>query len=149
MYRQNMTLVKLLDPVVKAMGYEMLGIEHIPNGKRSSLRIYIDNEQGIKLEDCSRVSQQIAGVLDVNDPIQGTYDLEVSSPGLDRPLFTVEHFRRFIGVEVKLNLREKIAGRRRLVGEISAVSDERVDVIDTGINYQIPVDVIDKARLVP
>jgi len=144
-----MTLVKLLDPVVKAMGYEMLGIEHIPNGKRSSLRIYIDNEQGIKLEDCSRVSQQIAGVLDVNDPIQGTYDLEVSSPGLDRPLFTVEHFRRFIGVEVKLNLREKIAGRRRLVGEISAVSDERVDVIDTGINYQIPVDVIDKARLVP
>jgi len=149
MYRQNMTLVKLLDPVVKAMGYEMLGIEHIPNGKRSSLRIYIDNEQGIKLEDCSRVSQQIAGVLDVNDPIQGTYDLEVSSPGLDRPLFTVEHFRRFIGVEVKLNLREKIAGRRKLVGEISAVSDERVDVIDTGINYQIPVDVIDKARLVP
>ena len=144
-----MTLVKLLDPVVKAMGYEMLGIEHIPNGKRSSLRIYIDNEQGIKLEDCSRVSQQIAGVLDVNDPIQGTYDLEVSSPGLDRPLFTVDHFRRFIGVEVKLNLREKIAGRRRLVGEISAVSDERVDVIDTGINYQIPVDVIDKARLVP
>ncbi len=144
-----MTLVKLLDPVVKAMGYEMLGIEHIPNGKRSSLRIYIDNEQGIKLEDCSRVSQQIAGVLDVNDPIQGTYDLEVSSPGLDRPLFTVEHFRRFIGVEVKLNLREKIAGKRKLVGEISAVSDERVDVIDTGINYQIPVDVIDKARLVP
>jgi len=144
-----MTLVKLLDPVVKAMGYEMLGIEHIPNGKRSALRIYIDNEQGIKLEDCSRVSQQIAGVLDVNDPIQGTYDLEVSSPGLDRPLFTVEHFRRFIGVEVKLNLREKIAGRRKLVGEISAVSDERVDVIDTGINYQIPVDVIDKARLVP
>ncbi len=144
-----MTLVKLLDPVVKAMGYEMLGIEHIPNGKRSALRIYIDNEQGIKLEDCSRVSQQIAGVLDVNDPIQGTFNLEVSSPGLDRPLFTVEHFRRFIGVEVKLNLREKIAGRRRLVGEISAVSDERVDVIDTGINYQIPVDVIDKARLVP
>ncbi len=144
-----MTLVKLLDPVVQAMGYEMLGIEHIPKGQGSTLRIYIDNEQGIKLEDCSRVSQQIAGVLDVNDPIQGTYDLEVSSPGLDRPLFTVEHFRRFIGVEVKLNLREKIAGRRKLVGEISAVSDERVDVIDTGINYQIPVDVIDKARLVP
>jgi len=144
-----MTLVKLLDPVVQAMGYEMLGIEHIPNGQGSTLRIYIDNEQGIKLEDCSRVSQQIAGVLDVGDPIQGTYDLEVSSPGLDRPLFTVEHFRRFIGVEVKLNLREKIAGRRKLVGEISTVSDERVDVIDTGINYQIPVDVIDKARLVP
>ncbi len=149
MYRQTLTLVKLLDPVVQAMGYEMLGIEHIPKGQGSTLRIYIDNEQGIKLEDCSRVSQQIAGVLDVNDPIQGTYDLEVSSPGLDRPLFTVEHFRRFIGVEVKLNLREKIAGRRKLVGEISAVSDERVDVIDTGINYQIPVDVIDKARLVP
>jgi ribosome maturation factor RimP len=148
MYRQNMTLVKLLDPVVQAMGYEMLGIEHIPNGQGSTLRIYIDNEQGIKLEDCSRVSQQIAGVLDVNDPIQGTYDLEVSSPGFDRPLFTVEHFRRYIGAEVKLNLREKIAGRRKLVGEIIAVSDESVEVIDMGINYKISVDVIDKARLV-
>ena len=144
-----MILVKLLNPVVQAMGYEMLGIEHIPSGKGSALRIYIDNEQGIKLEDCSRVSQQIAGVLDVGDPIQGTYDLEVSSPGLDRPLFTVEHFRRFIGAEVKLKLHEKIAGRRKLVGEIIAVSDESVDVIDKGINYQIPVDVIDKARLVP
>ena len=148
MYRQNITLVNLLAPVIQAMGYEMLGIEHIPNGGRSLLRIYIDNEAGIGLEDCSRVSKQVTGVLDVNDPIQGPYDLEVSSPGLNRLLFTLEQFRRFIGSRVRINLREKIAGRRNISGEIIAVDDDHVEVRDAENNFQIPLEVIDKARLI-
>ena len=150
MYRQNMTLLKLLNPVVQAMGYELLGTEHITNGKASTLRIYIDSERGINLDDCSRVSHQVEGVLEVNDPIKGTYNLEVSSPGLDRPLFTLDHFQRFIGAAVKIKLREKIEGKRNFVGQIIAVGDEFIDVKDTaGINYKIPADAIDKAHLVP
>ena len=145
-----MTLLKLLNPVVQAMGYELLGTEHITNGKASILRIYIDSEQGINLDDCSRVSLQVEGVLDVNDPIQGTYNLEVSSPGLDRPLFTLEHFQRFIGAQVKIKLRKKIDNRRNFIGQIIAVNDENIDLKDTtGINFKIPADVIDKAHLVP
>lgn len=150
MYRQNMTLLKLLNPVVQAMGYELLGTEHITNGKASTLRIYIDSERGINLDDCSRVSQQVEGVLDVNDPIRGRYNLEVSSPGLDRPLFTLEHFQRFIGATVKIKLREKLADKRNFVGQIIEVEDGIINIKDTaGSNYKIPADVIDRAHLVP
>jgi ribosome maturation factor RimP len=148
MYRQNITLVELLAPAIQAMGYEMLGIEHSPRGQGSLLRIYIDSEAGISLDDCKRVSEQVTGVLDVNDPIRGSYNLEVSSPGFDRPLFTLEQFQRFMGHQVCLHLREKIAGRRKISGEIKAVNDEGIEVNDAGIDYKIPETVIDKARLI-
>ncbi len=149
MYRQNPVLVALLEPVIQALGYEMLGIEHSPGGQGSLLRIYIDSEAGIKLEDCERVSEQVTGILDVKDPIRGSYHLEISSPGFDRPLFTLEHFRRFIGHRARMKLREKIAGRRRISGEITAVNQDSVEVKVEGMNYPIPADVIEKARLIP
>ncbi len=148
MYRQNITLLNLLAPVVESMGYEMLGIEHFPRGQGSLLRIYIDSEAGIGIDDCVRASEQIIGILDVNDPIQGSYDLEVSSPGLDRPLFTLEHFRRFMGQQVKINLREKIEGRRNITGEIQSVNEECVLVKAPGLDYLVPEDLINKARLI-
>ena len=149
MYRQNQKLVGLLEPVVTALGYEMLGVEHHPRGHRSLLRIYIDNKAGISIDDCARVSEQLNGVLDVEDPVRGAYDLEVSSPGLDRPLFILEHFRRFTGHRVQVQLYEKLDGRKRYQGEIMAVNDNQISIHEEGIEYSIPVDSIERARLVP
>ncbi|MEE8321725.1 MAG: ribosome maturation factor RimP [Gammaproteobacteria bacterium] len=149
MYRQNRILVELLEPVVTALGYEMLGVEHHPRGQGSLLRIYIDKETGIGIKDCTRVSQQLTGVLDVEDPVRGAYDLEVSSPGLDRPLFTLEHFRRFVGRRVRVHLYEKLDGRKRYQGEIVMVNDDQVSINDEGKTYNIPAGSIERARLVP
>jgi len=149
MYRQNRHLVELLDPVIQALGYEMLGIEHVHRGHQSLLRIYIDNESGIRLDDCERVSHQVAGLLEVHDPIKGAYTLEVSSPGFDRPLFTLEHFRRFIGHPVRMQLHEKTEGRRKLIGTITAVHEDSVGVNMEGTEYLVRADNIDKAHLAP
>lgn len=149
MYRQNTVLIELLEPVVHALGYELLGIEQLSRGRDTLLRLYIDNETGIGLSDCARVSDQVAGVLDVNDPIKGSYHLEVSSPGFDRPLFTLAHFRRFTGHMVRLNLHDKIAGRRKITGEITSVSENSVEINMGGDIYQVTEENIDKARLVP
>ena len=147
MYKQNLDLVNLVTPVITALGYELWGVEYIPKGKDSLLRIYIDNESGITLDDCVRVSDQLAGILDVNDPIRGHYYLEVSSPGLDRPLFTLEQFERYQGSEVHLRLRTKLDGRRNFNGRIDEVRDGMVRIIDEGITYSIPSEDIDKANI--
>ena len=138
----------MIEPVVQALGYELLGIEHLTRGHESLLRIYIDHGSGIKLDDCERVSRQVTGLLDVHDPIKGAYSLEVSSPGFDRPLFTLEHFRRFIGHPVWVQLHEKDAGRRRLAGIIQAVYDDSVEVNVEGTDYLVKTGNIDKAHLV-
>ena len=148
MYRQNKHLVELIEPVIQALGCEMLGIEHLTRGHESLLRIYIDNDTGINLDDCERVSHQVTGLLDVHDPIKGAYILEVSSPGFDRPLFTLEHFRRFIGHAVRVQLHEKTAGHRKLAGMIKAVHNDSIEVNVEGADYLVKADNIDKARLV-
>ena len=84
-------LYEIITPVVEGLEYELVGIEYLPQGKHSLLRVYIDQEAGIALEDCSKVSHQISAVMDVEDPISSNYNLEVSSPGLERPLFVEEH----------------------------------------------------------
>ena len=142
-------MVELLEPVILALGYEMLGIEHLTRGHESLLRIYIDNEAGIKLDDCERVSRQVSGLLDVHDLIKGTYTLEVSSPGFDRPLFTLEHFRHFIGHPVRIQLHEMTDGRRKLAGRITAVHGDSVEINVEGSDYPVLAGNIDKARLVP
>ena len=148
MYRQNIELLELLEPVVRSMGYELLGIDYISGGRNSLLRIYIDSEKGISLQDCEKVSKQVTGILDVNDPIRGSYNLEVSSPGFDRPLFTLEQFRRYIGHGARLHLHQKIAGHRRITGVISSVTNDGVEIMVDGTHYQINADNIDKARLI-
>jgi ribosome maturation factor RimP len=149
MYRQNQKMVELLEPVVTGLGYEMLGIMQQTKGQGSLLRIYIDSEAGISIDDCARVSEQLTGVLDVYDPIKGAYDLEVSSPGMDRPLFKLDHFRRFAGQKVLIQLYEKLNERKRYKGEIKAVNEDQVIINDNGIEYSIPPDSIERARLVP
>lgn len=149
MYRQNTVLNEMLEPVICSLGYELLGIEQLVRGKGTLLRIYIDSETGINLDDCARVSEHVTGILDVNDPIKGSYDLEISSPGFDRPLFTLEHFRRFVGQKVRLQLHQKMSGRRKIVGEIIAINDDSVEISMEGSVYRVAADNIEKARLVP
>ena len=104
-------LTEMITAPVEALGYELVGIEFV-RGRTSTLRIYIDSEDGINVDDCADVSHQVSAVLDVEDPITVAYNLEVSSPGLDRPMFTAEHYVRFTGEEVALVLRMAVQNRR-------------------------------------
>lgn len=149
MYRQNQSLVTLLKPQITALGYELWGIELLPDGKGSLLRVYIDNKAGITLEDCECVSHRIVGVLDVEDPIAGSYRLEVSSPGLDRPLFSLEQFERFRGASAAVHLRQKIRERRRLRGEIDSVSEDAVTIKCDDDTFVITENLIEKANILP
>lgn len=150
MGRATDRLTTLVASAVNALGYELVGVEHLSQGKHSVVRVYIDSEQGITLADCEQASRQISGVLDVEDPIRGQYNLEVSSPGLDRPLFTTEHYIRFLGEKVKLRLRRAIDGRRKLTGRIHKVEHDVITIVDdTDQEFEMTVDDIDKANLVP
>jgi ribosome maturation factor RimP len=148
-------LTRLVGSVVEPMGYELVGVEYFQRGTGGAvLRIYIDHppgarEKGIALDDCSAVSHQLSGVLDVEDPIAGHYDLEVSSPGLDRPLFTAEHFERFCGRRARLKLATKIDDRRKLEGLIEGVHNETVLLDVDGETREVPLAMVDSARLVP
>jgi ribosome maturation factor RimP len=149
MYKQNKHLLDLIEPVVSSMGYELLGIEHIKQGRYSLVRLYIDKDVGIELADCQKVSHQVTGILDVEDPIQGTYNLEVSSPGLDRLLFTLAQFNRYKGKTVKLNLGMKIDGRRKYQGKIADIGNDHVVIESDGQAINVPAEAIQLARIVP
>ncbi len=144
------TLRRLLAAVVEAMGYELVGVEFHARYANALLRIYIDSENGITLDDCQRVSHQVSGVLDVEDPIAGQYTLEVSSPGLERPLFEARHFERFAGSEVRIQLRELQEGRRKLLGRLLGMQGDEVVIVDSdGREWRVLLERIEKARLVP
>ena len=149
MYRQNQTLLDLLEPEVSALGYELVGVESGQTGRRRWLRVYIDGPDGIRVEDCARVSDQLSGLLEVEQPVRGAYDLEVSSPGLDRLIFNADQFRRFIGATVKLCLYQKQDGQRRYQGVLIAVDEAAVVIRSGGQELAMAHDQIKTARLVP
>ena len=142
-------LLELIEPVVEGLGYECVGIEYNPHPRHGLLRVYIDSEAGIQLEDCSKVSHQISGVLDVEDPIQGNYRLEISSPGADRPLFKIADFQRFEGRLVTVNLFRSVAQRKKITGTILGVEDDTIQLEEDGQVFTVPLQAISKARLVP
>jgi len=142
-------LTQLLQPVIEHLGYEFVGLEHRSNPKNPVLVIYIDRPDGVGLDDCEKVSREVAAVLDVEDPIAGHYNLEVSSPGLDRPLFTLQHFERFRGAQVSLTVFAPIEGRRRFSGEILGTDDGKVKLEQDGSEVEVDMRNIAKARLVP
>ncbi len=139
----------VVEPVVASLGYELVGVEYLMQGKHGLLRVYIDTENGVVLEDCQRVSHQLNGVLDVENVIKGQYQLEVSSPGLDRPLFNEAHFERFVGRETKLRLTAPMDGRRKFRGVIKGLRDARVVLEVDGEELLIPLAGIERANLVP
>ena len=141
-------LTELVSAPVEALGYELVGIEFV-RGRTSTLRIYIDSEDGINVDDCADVSHQVSAVLDVEDPITVAYNLEVSSPGLDRPMFTAEHYVRYTGEEVSLVLRMAVQNRRKWQGIIKSVNGEMVTVTVEGKDEVFALSNIQKANLVP
>jgi ribosome maturation factor RimP len=150
MRKAPQAIFELVRGVVEPMGYELVGVELRP-GERGGevLRVFIDQEGGILLDDCSAVSHQLSGVLDVEDPIKGEYSLEVSSPGLARPLFELAHFARFAGSKAKVKLASPLDGRRNFTGVLSGVEGE--DVLLQVDNELVRLDYsqIDSAKLVP
>lgn len=113
----------LLRPTIESMGYELWGCEYLAQGKHSVLRVYIDKESGIGIEDCEQVSHQVSALLDVNDPITSHYALEVSSPGIPKPLFRFDQYQRYVGQVAHIKLFKPLNGTRKYAGEIVSVSD--------------------------
>ena len=139
----------LLGPVIEGMGYELVGLEYLSQGARSILRIYIDHEDGITLDDCEQVSHQVSGVMEVEDPIRGQYVLEVSSPGADRPLFKKEHYQRFLGERALVTTSVPIDGRRKFTGILQSLVDSDLTLNVDGKEVTIDFDQIEKGRLSP
>ncbi len=143
-------LQKLLLPTITALGYELVGVERLSQGgHRLLVRVYIDNPAGIQLSDCEQVSHQVSGLLDVQDPIPGHYVLEVSSPGLERPLFTLEHFVRFIGCKISVRLNRPLGTRRNFTGLLQQVQGHNIIMMVEDTEYNLPYEQIEKAHLVP
>jgi ribosome maturation factor RimP len=142
-------LTEMLDAPVAASGYELVGLEFIRAGEHSTLRIYIDHENGINVDDCAEVSHQVSAVLDVEDPISVAYNLEVSSPGLERPLFKAEHYQQFIGHEVSLVLKMAMGNRRKWKGVIEDVEGETITITVDGAKEEFALSNISKANLIP
>ena len=143
-------LLGLLEPVVAGLGYELIEVEFSPAISRALVRLYIDRADGapVALDDCERVSHAVGKLLDAEDPIEREYQLEVSSPGFDRPLRTVAHFARFAGSEAQIELTEPIEGRRRFRGRLGAVEDGRISIEVDRREWKLPLAGISKARLV-
>jgi ribosome maturation factor RimP len=142
-------LYEIITPVVEGLGYELVGIEYLGQGRHSLLRIYIDQPQGITLDDCEKVSRQVSAVMDVEDPLSNNYNLEVSSPGLERPLFVEEHFNRFAGNTVFVRMTFPIDGRRKFEGVLQGVEAGEVIVEIGEVQVRLPLAQVDKAHLVP
>jgi ribosome maturation factor RimP len=142
-------LSQLIEQVVVPMGYELVGVEYRRGKDFGLLRVYIDKDDGIVVDDCVAVSRQLSAMLDVEDPLKEAYQLEVSSPGMDRPLFVKEHFERFAGSKVRIKLRMKLNGRRKFEGVLKGVQNDSVILEMDDEMEQLPLDQIDTARLVP
>jgi len=145
----SVTLItELIDTTIQALGLDLWGVELLQQGKYSLLRIYIEREEGVTIEDCEKVSRQVSALMDVEDPIAGEYTLEVSSPGMDRPLFCIEHYSQYVGIEVDLKLRRPLEGRRKFKGQIIKVSGDVVGLLVEGSEYDLEFSDIEKASIV-
>ncbi|MCL1050946.1 ribosome maturation factor RimP [Shewanella abyssi] len=141
-------LVELLKAPVEALGHELWGLEYIQAGKHSILRLYIDNEKGIFVDDCADTSRQVSAVMDVEDPISTEYTLEVSSPGVDRPLFTAQQYELYTGETVKVQLTMPVAGGRNLKGTVIGVEGQMLTLSVEGNELIVALDNIRKGNLI-
>ena len=142
-------LREMIAPAIEAMDLTLWGLEYSAQGKHSVLRIYIDHENGVNVDDCASVSRQVSAIMDVEDPISQEYTLEVSSPGMDRPLFTLEQFTQYINAWAEIRLRMPFDGRRKFKGVITNVEDQDVVVRVDQHEYLLPIDMIEKAHVIP
>lgn len=141
-------LAEMLKGPVEALGFQLWGIEYVQAGKHSTLRVFIDGENGVFIEDCANVSRQVSAVLDVEDPISTEYTLEVSSPGVDRPLFTAEQYAAYVGEDVKLQLTMPVDGSRNLKGAVTRVDGQMLSLTVNGKELVVALDNIRKGNLI-
>ncbi|HKJ52931.1 MAG TPA: ribosome maturation factor RimP [Gammaproteobacteria bacterium] len=142
-------LAQLFEPVIESMGYELVGVEFDGGSGHGTLRVYIDRDSGVSLDDCAAISHQVSGILDVEEPIKQAYDLEISSPGIDRPLFKLADFERFAGRIAKIRLAAGLDGRRNFKGRLQGVTDAgQVAVEVDGEIFDLPHADIARANLV-
>ncbi len=147
--RRNLRLEAVIAPIVEGMGYIFVGVQHLPQQKGHSLvRLYIDKTGGVTADDCALAQRQVYAVMSVESPIGASFTLEVSSPGLDRLLFTPQQFNDFVGREVAIRLNLPLEGRRNFKGKIEHVEEESVDVLVEGDNLTFTFNDIAEARLV-
>ena len=142
-------LTELLEPTISSLGFELWGLELISPNRRSTLRLYIEGENGVTVDDCAKVRRHASSVLDVEDPIQGEYTLEVSSPGVDRLLFKPEQYGLYIDEPIDIKLRLPFEGRRNFRGFLVGIEEGDVVVRVDDHEYLLPVHQIDKARVEP
>lgn len=140
-------LIELIEPALEAMGYELLRLDYVV-GKHGHVNIYIDSEDGVRIEDCEAASRMVSDLLDQHDPIAHTYTLEVSSPGIERPLSKRKHFIKYQGEKIKLKTKIEITGSRKLSGQIINAGDDKLEVLQgNGEKVFIPYDLIERANL--
>ncbi|OGT59087.1 MAG: hypothetical protein A3F14_02675 [Gammaproteobacteria bacterium RIFCSPHIGHO2_12_FULL_43_28] len=149
MNKVDPVLHEKLEKLISAMGYELIGGEMVQEGRQKCFRIYIDSPNGINLDDCTRVSHQVSAMLDVEALIQGDYSLEISSPGINRPLFQLVHYKKAVGEQVKIRLRLPIEGRRQYQGELLSIDGEDICLlVDKAQEIKLPFSAIEKANII-
>ncbi|MCM2679672.1 ribosome maturation factor RimP [Echinimonas agarilytica] len=141
-------LTDMLEPAVSAIGFELWGLEFVRAGSHSTLRVYIDHEDGVSVDNCADCSRQISAVLDVEDPISKEYYLEVSSPGMERPLYTVSQYEAYIGHGLKIKTRLPQFGQRKFQGTLQAVDNGMITIVTTKHEVELMFDNIERAHLV-
>jgi ribosome maturation factor RimP len=144
----ELELTTMLEPAVEALGFELLGLEFVQAGRHSTLRVYIEHENGITVDNCADVSRQVSAILDVEDPITNEYDLEVSSPGVDRPLFKPAHFEQAQGEEVRVRTKLPQDGRRNFKGDLVSVSGDMITLQIDGQDHMIMLSNIERANII-
>ncbi len=149
MATKDQQITDMLETTIEALGFELWGVEYLSQGRHSLVRIYIDAEAGISVDDCAAVSAQVGSVFDVEDPITGEYTLEVSSPGMDRLLFKLEQYSGYVGEIVDLRLRGAFEGRRKFKGVLKGVEGEDIVIQVDDHEYMLPHSAIEKARVQP
>lgn len=149
MAAKDQQIQELLEPTIEALGFEFWGLEYLSQGRHTLLRLYIDGENGVTVDDCALVSRQVSGVLDVEDPIIGEYTLEVSSPGLERLLFRPEQYLAYVGEWIEIRLRTPFEGRRKFKGTLKGVEGDDVVVQVDDHEFLLPHSAVDKAQVKP
>ena len=149
MATKDQQITDMLETTIEALGFELWGVEYLSQGRHSLVRIYIDAEAGISVDDCAAVSAQVGSVFDVEDPITGEYTLEVSSPGMDRLLFKLEQYSGYVGEIVDLRLRGAFEGRRKFKGVLKGVEGDDIVIQVDDHEYLLPHSAIEKARVQP
>ena len=142
------TLRDSLASIVEGLNYEFVGCEIQGQGRHAVLRIYIDSENGITIDDCSKVSYQVSAMLDVEDPVRGQHALEISSPGIDRPLFELSHFEKFIGNRVKVRVCAPIHNRKKFDGVLLRVEGDEIHLLVDAEEIVLPFSDIERANVI-